>query len=400
MKKTTLLSNDTVLIIQPQLIAHFGKSAAMFLSQLNYWLQNSNCGVEYEGQRWVYNTAEEWAKQLHLSVRHVRRLIAKLTKLGILRIKKLSMVRSNRTNYYSIDHDRLSAIIKDDKPKNSNENNGCEDEMSTNQMSLPSCQNGTFSIHRLLSNKSNKSRDCSKISKAKVGKIEQSKEILEPVAPNPCPPPVTPRKKVTIANAALPSTLQPPSESVIGPRIPTNTTTQDMLKRYNDTFPEQPETKMTRAVARWLVAAFKAKFGSCMIKWQQFLDRIRSSKWMMSSKFKLCLDWVLKFTTIDKILAGFWGVVDIPEQPPEDQQIVDKIEALPESPVQKATRHAIARVIGYAAYLSWFHAAAFAEIDEVTRLVAPNDFVKRYWEDHFDKIGKFFNGNGQIGIYS
>ena len=39
MQTFKLLPHDSVMLIQPELIEHFGRAGAQFLNQLHYWLE-------------------------------------------------------------------------------------------------------------------------------------------------------------------------------------------------------------------------------------------------------------------------------------------------------------------------------------------------------------------------
>lgn len=106
-----LLSSDTTILISPALANAFGIVEAAFLQQLHYWLQRDQT-TQHQNKRWVYNTVAQWQQQLSCwSEATIERAIRKLQKLGIILIEKLSNHRSDRTNYYTIDHSKLEGII-------------------------------------------------------------------------------------------------------------------------------------------------------------------------------------------------------------------------------------------------------------------------------------------------
>jgi hypothetical protein len=51
-------------MIIPSLAAKIGLNEAVVLQQIHYWLGISKHNIE--GRTWVYNTYEEWQKQLPL----------------------------------------------------------------------------------------------------------------------------------------------------------------------------------------------------------------------------------------------------------------------------------------------------------------------------------------------
>lgn len=358
MQTFKLLSDDTVMLSQPQLVKRFGRAGAQLLSQLHYWInKKKSLGVNHQGVKWVYNTAEEWAKQLQLSVRHVRRLIAEFVEAGILRVEKLNKVKSIRTNYYSIDYDQLNISLQTSNLiLCTGENN-----KNTDKMSSSSCQNVTMYIEAKTTNKDfNKSE---KIEKSQVKQVKNLKTKLE-------------IDKLEQSN---------PSLSVIK-----NSTAQDMLKIWNECLGNKAEAKMSKDLAPKVVAAFKTKFESSLGSWKNYCELIKSSSYLMSESFELNINWALKFATIERIRAGELGVKLTTEGSCmiNDDQVEGMIEALPETALAKVVRQKIAKSIGAAAYYSWFHQAKFHEIDGDICLEASNAFVEQYWETNFPWVNK------------
>ncbi len=87
--------------------------AGSFLQQLNYWIKNrSGVGVDHDGRRWVYNTSKEWSEDLEtISERTVTRAISILREEGVIITKALNSHKAVRTNYFTIDYDRLFEIL-------------------------------------------------------------------------------------------------------------------------------------------------------------------------------------------------------------------------------------------------------------------------------------------------
>jgi len=74
-----------------------------FLKQLAYWSLNSkDYGLKKDGKTWIYNTHQQWANQLNVSISTVRRTIKSLQDLGFINLDYLSSNKRNRTLYYSI----------------------------------------------------------------------------------------------------------------------------------------------------------------------------------------------------------------------------------------------------------------------------------------------------------
>src|SRR3569833_531379 len=95
-----LIQGDSILVIQPILIQHYGRVGASLIQQIYYWSQKGQ-GIVYNNQRWIHNTAEQWAIQLCVSARTIKRTVQKLMKDGAIHVQKLSKHKSNQTNSYT-----------------------------------------------------------------------------------------------------------------------------------------------------------------------------------------------------------------------------------------------------------------------------------------------------------
>lgn len=105
-----LLTTEAPLIVLPSLARELGLEEAIILQQLHYLLGNAS--TLNKGRTWIYNTLQQWADLLPIPLSRIERAFAKLRKLGIVLVEKLARWKTNRTNYYSIDYDRLSAIVQ------------------------------------------------------------------------------------------------------------------------------------------------------------------------------------------------------------------------------------------------------------------------------------------------
>lgn len=104
-----LLINESPLQVLPSLAVAIGLNEAILLQQLHYWLGHST--VTEGGKRWVYNTLEEWQKQLPFwSVATIKRAFSTLCELGIVERQQLSKDRRDKTNYYTINYPALDEL--------------------------------------------------------------------------------------------------------------------------------------------------------------------------------------------------------------------------------------------------------------------------------------------------
>jgi hypothetical protein len=105
-----LLINDKPLVILPSLAVRIGLHEAVVLQQIHYWLCSSH--HEIEGRKWVYNTYENWQKQLPFwSVSTVKRMILSLENLGLLITANWNASKLDKTKWYSIDYTELKKLV-------------------------------------------------------------------------------------------------------------------------------------------------------------------------------------------------------------------------------------------------------------------------------------------------
>lgn len=104
-----LLINEKQLQILPSLAVRIGLPEAVVLQQIYYWLCSSH--HEIEGRKWVYNTYENWQKQLPFwSVSTVKRMILSLENMGLLISANWNASKLDKTKWYSIDYNKLEEL--------------------------------------------------------------------------------------------------------------------------------------------------------------------------------------------------------------------------------------------------------------------------------------------------
>jgi hypothetical protein len=360
MQTYKLLKEDTVLLTQPDLVEKFGHSTSLFLSQLNYWIQKES-GVFNNNKRWIYNTAKEWGEQLKISSRQIERIIKKLKDMGILVVGHFN--KHNRVNYITINYEELS--------KYTGEN------ILTDTMSELDRHNvGIHIKNTKITNKENnkskgqgdkKNDSYSSISSRDVDQVEQ-------VVDN-C---LNDNKNFCKINKSHPQKLHPLKKTIA----------QDMLHLWHKMFPKCVAV-MDKDLAKQLVATFNHKCQKKLEHWKNYLDRLQSSTVIMSRQFNLTISWALKFKTIDRILQGDLGAKDVPIQPKQEylKQLVEQhISSVDEDNSIKEVRFKIARIIGYASYLSWFTKVAIIYNNKGFHLKAGTPFVQDYITTHFGHL--------------
>lgn len=109
-----LLINEYPLQLLPTLAQVLGVNQALFLQQVQYWINNPKTGKEYEGRKWVRNTAEQWQEDNFpfWHVNTIRNIISKLRDQKVLlATSKINRVGYDRTLWYTIDYTKLEELL-------------------------------------------------------------------------------------------------------------------------------------------------------------------------------------------------------------------------------------------------------------------------------------------------
>ena len=116
-----LLFNERPFIVSPTLAGMFGTNEAIFLQQLHYWLQKSRNVAD--GKLWVYNSFEEWARQIpFLSSRTIQRIVQRLLEQGVIEVSHHGKGRFDRTNWYTINYEHLKQRVTEYRTEKGMEN--------------------------------------------------------------------------------------------------------------------------------------------------------------------------------------------------------------------------------------------------------------------------------------
>ena len=119
-------------VLDTKIAATFGSDEALFLSQLQYWI-SKGYGVLHKGKRWIYNTYEQWVKQMPWLTRdRFKRMIKRLLNSEVLMIEKLKAHEWKQTNFYTINEEALKAKIT--MPTASGESNLSSGGLSTDDL--------------------------------------------------------------------------------------------------------------------------------------------------------------------------------------------------------------------------------------------------------------------------
>jgi len=328
-------------------------SEYVFLKQLDYWSSKSIYGVTKHDRRWIYNTLEQWAEQLGVSKSTVRRAIASLKAREFIDSQYLSPVKRDRTLYYSINYEKINDFIREHmtqfQPSKILSTTNIKRTITASPYAHVNNINEHLDEHmyiknQLQNNKSNKS--IKKIKKQNCSNLIQDSNKI-------------PKQKPTIV--------------------------QNMLHIWQEEFYNLPVI-LSKRLARFIVAAFKIKFDSCLEKWQKYLKTLKTSAFIMSNKFKLNIWWVIKYTTIDQIREGWLGTDEkkIPVNTSEiHKETISHIENVPESQKCKTFRTKIAKTLSPEIYISWFKSVKMYDFPEGIVIETPNNFITDSISTHF-----------------
>ena len=341
-----------------------------FLNRLNYWIRRGKYGVEYEGNIWIYNTLDQWATQLDVSKRSIQRCISSLKQKRIIKTAYLSSNKRDRTLFYTIDYTNfnINSLTKKHVKKSSSHMAKSEEKLKLNDHMI----DHMYIIDNInTNNKSYKSIDKNTSKNLEKSNINNTHQVQKTE------------------------------------KLQQNTTIQDMLRELKTELPEI-SVFLNKNLARNLVAAFKLKFKNSLAKWHEFLKLVKTSTYLMSEKFHLTIQWLLKFSTIDRLFQGDLGVkvkeVFFSKTEEEEREIQQKEQAklnkllqqindLEETEACKEIRKKILQKIGNVKYETWFAKVFLTEEDNVVNVDIPTrtslfvfDYISNHFRDTLDSL--------------
>jgi hypothetical protein len=356
--KRVLSSQDKCLVMQPEVANKIGRSPALVLQQLHYWLSNSKeYGHELEGRRWIHNSYKQWQDQLSVfSLSTIRRAFYILEEIGIVLSQKIGKRGGDQTKSYTIDYDKLATFT--DKPSFNVQElpilSHSEPVEQLFKMSRATVQNEQF-ICRKTKNTSeklnNKSEQTAQFHFIKL-ESDKSKQVEEGCK---------------------------------------NNLILDLVEIWNQTVEEgRDPILLNKKRAQYLAAAFKQKFESSLENWKIFCEKIASSQFLMGKvkeTFRATIDWVLKFEIIQRILEGDFGIsksYTAKVCPLDKSKVEVSIESGNEPPEIKNIHKTLLNRFGASTYKAWFSMASinFKEEDSVV-LIMPSRFTAQYVDTHF-----------------
>jgi len=116
-----LLLDELPLVILPSLAVKVGLNQAIVLQQIHYWLKHYQEKAKtdakerrrhyHDGRWWVFNTYKGWKDNFPFWSTHtIRRAIDSLREQGLILIGRYNAKAYDKTNWYTIDYDRLSKM--------------------------------------------------------------------------------------------------------------------------------------------------------------------------------------------------------------------------------------------------------------------------------------------------
>jgi hypothetical protein len=356
--KRVLSYQDKCLVMQPQVANKIGRSPALVLQQLHYWLSNSkDYGYELDGRRWIHNSYQQWQEQLSVfSLSTIRRAFSILEEIGVVLSQKLGRRGGDQTKSYTIDYDKLATFTRN--------SSSYEQESPVLPRSEPIEQlfkmsRATVQNEQLINRKTNttseklnnKSEKTTQLHFVKL-QSDKSKQVEEDCK---------------------------------------NNLILDLIEIWNKTVEEgRDPVLLNKKRAQYLAAAFKQKFESSLENWKVFCEKIASNQFLMGKvkeTFRATIDWVLKFEIIQRILEGDFGISKFYTAkvcPLDKSKVEVSIESGNEPPEIKNIHKTLLNRFGASTYKAWFSMASinFKEEDSVV-FVMPSRFTAQHVDTHF-----------------
>jgi hypothetical protein len=396
MHNTKLIKNEIVLTSNPKLIEIVGRAPAALLGQLEYWMTHENVGVIHDGKKWIYNTAEEWAKQIAASTATIERILKKLKDAGLISIKKLHSRREVRTNYITLNMDEINRLLSNEKPEKTPEKPSHPPRNGHSIKSRGASHQTDGILYTKITNKDYLNNKSEK-------NFEKNNFVTDTVGQGTTSPTTPEEKRTSLEEYQAQETTNPTEISKASPEVPSKapletnedvqkttpqpTIVQDMMREITSELPTL-EAKLTKDIAKCLVAAFKTKFDNDLNRFAHYLKRIKSSKYLMGEGFKLTLNWILSYKTIDRILNGELGVTLAEYNVPKDLESIatTHIDTQSESDIAKKIRQRYKSYFGADMYTAWMMQVIIHTQDTRVVIEAPSRFVKDRVQQHVDQL--------------
>lgn len=111
-QEESLFLTHNMIGYSPELSLHFGVVGALLIQQIHYWSAVNNTASN--GYKWVYNTFEEWHKQLGcFDIKTIKSTMKKLREAGVVVAENHNKIKYDRTLWYRVDYSSLKNLVGD-----------------------------------------------------------------------------------------------------------------------------------------------------------------------------------------------------------------------------------------------------------------------------------------------
>lgn len=370
----TLQCDDSLLVLSPTIALEVGRSAAIVLQQLHYWISSpKNYGAVKEGNRWIYNSYQQWHEQIRiLSAKTIQRAFKILEDKGLIQSQQFKKGSCDQTKAYTIMYDRLSTFEK-------------KEEVTLKKINVDLNKNDKKSIISHVDKMSKPSGQNDQILIRKTKKTTENYLLLSQDPP-----------AIQLENTSE-------SITVVADKKAGGEEINDLLSSWKKWVAPDQQI-LTTYQKRLLKQAFQSTFEGETEKWVAYCQKISTSKFLMGevSAFKIQLDWALQQSTIQRIFEdGFtFG----------DRNVVSKDIILSESTLIDETEDALKTRDRLkknlfcpdtkdASYLSWFGQTFIKDrAGELPRLYVANDFVKKTLVTRFNELCEMCFSGIEVGL--
>lgn len=337
---STLLIDESPLIVQPSLAVLVGLNEAMILQQVHYWLNPKMNKNVFEGRLWVHNTYEQWQKQFPFwGEKTIRRTILSLEKLTILE-SRVKTFNFKKTKYYTIDYDALESLRSAEKL-------GSDPSGQNDQIDLPKRADGIGQIDRI--DRDNMTR---------------------------------------LYNKDTETT----SENTLPPQVPSEDEEEKFISIWNEVVQSklsECSVSLTPRRVELIQTLLRGSAVSDVEVWRTYCQKIASSKFLMGeseSGFRVRFDWALDPENVVKVLEG--AIYDKPSQDKPQVKSWDEFETDLKRSISCADWRAVcfkfAEITSPVVYEAWLGKVQFVRCEaNKAHLKTDSRFIADYIQNNY-----------------
>ena len=441
-----LMNTSTIILNDAKFTQSFGRSKSAFIRRLHFWINKAetnmnSIGIVHEGKRWIYNTAEEWGRQIGYSERQTQRIVSDLIKENVILLEKLGRYKKTNTNFYTINYEKLTEldlatasapkeIQRTNKERNTvittptnssspvTEPHMRAKRSNTTVQDMHAIWNSTFPNNQFIMTK-DLGRYLYAAHKNNFNfKLEEwSKYCTVLSAQNPNGISIETALRFNTLNLYKNTQNQVPTQryqeqvsqgtihSAISTQLPESevdvSKSQEMLDIWNRVFENKSSATMTPELKILLGQALKDQFKSQVDEWKCYCQTIKGSKYIMGADFKLHLKWALKQETVEKIKNKFLGVTEIivPFSSTTNTLTAHLSKmASQEDEFCLDVRKAFLKIYGERDYLGWLLRVGLRIENRQLIIVTENQYVKDQISLHYTKIFEYVAKNAPCNV--